>query len=210
MLIHAFFNSGIKAADLSGTSATTEAPNITNVKTLGDPYIGDPKAKVVIAYWSDYQSPQSKQFELTTFQDIIKGYVETGKVKVVFKDFSFLGADSDTAGIYVRAVWLTYPDQFYAWRVAMFNAQGNEKQGFGDEASIIKLTSVIPGIDIKLVQSFVSVNGAELQSEMNADKTEGVGFGIQGTPSFITGTTLIPGEATYTDFAKVIDSELGK
>src|SRR6185295_7298977 len=95
-------------------------------------YIGSENAKVVLAYWSDYQCPFCKAVEVggipqipiePALPEIIKQYVDAGTVRIVFKDYAFLGPDSATAALYEAAVWEAYPTRFYAWREAMFKAQ---------------------------------------------------------------------------------------
>ncbi|MBV9159924.1 MAG: thioredoxin domain-containing protein, partial [Candidatus Kaiserbacteria bacterium] len=51
-------------------------------------------------------------------------------------------------------------------------------------------------------------NKAAYDAAANADKTEGANFGIQGTPGFITGKTLIPGAVDYSQFKSAIDAQL--
>ncbi|HEX8993856.1 MAG TPA: thioredoxin domain-containing protein, partial [Candidatus Paceibacterota bacterium] len=136
----------------TGTTGTNPNPtasaNIKNVKTDGDPFIGQANAPVTIAFWSDFQCPFCKQFELNTLPQMIKDYVDTGKAKIVFMDFPFLGNDSISGALYSRSVWKLYPDQYFAWRTAMYNAQDQEgDQGFGNPATIDKLDATIPGLD---------------------------------------------------------------
>jgi protein-disulfide isomerase len=51
----------------AGTVVPTAKPvNIKDVKVDSDPFIGEANAPVTIAYWSDYQCPFCKQFELNT------------------------------------------------------------------------------------------------------------------------------------------------
>src|SRR3989338_7547032 len=80
--------------------------DIKDVKIAGEPYIGNANAKVVLAFWSDFQCPYCKAVETggipqiptpAAIPDVIKNYVDTGKVKIVFKDYPFLGEDSITA-----------------------------------------------------------------------------------------------------------------
>jgi len=40
--------------------------DISDVKTDGAPFIGDEDAPTTIAYWSDFQCPFCKQFEINT------------------------------------------------------------------------------------------------------------------------------------------------
>ncbi len=194
------------------------AVNIKDVKIDGDPFIGRPNAPVVLAYWSDFQCPYCKAVEVGGIAQIslepalptlIKDYVNTGKLKIVFKDYQFLGNDSITAALYEHAIWKLYPDKFFTWREAMFKAQDDEgDQGFGDEASIIILTKGIAGIDVNKVKSDVTANTVEYQKEIDADREEGTSFGITGTPGFITGKTFIPGAAPIASFIAAIDPQI--
>lgn len=202
-----------------GTGATPAANvNIKDVKTEGNPYIGKANAPVVLAYWSDYQCPFCKAVEVggvpqipidPSIPALIKNYVDTGKLKIVFKDFPFLGEDSVTAAEYEHAIWKLYPDKFYAWREAMFKAQDEEgDQGFGDAASIDKLIKGIAGLDDAKIKADVAANKATYDAEADADKAEGASFGVQGTPGFITGKTLIPGAVDLKTFTDAIDAQL--
>ena len=120
---------------LSAPLDPTSKVNVKDVLMAGEPFIGDPDAPIVIAFWSDFQCPFCKSFETggvpqiptpAAMPEIVKNYVSTGKAKIVFKDFAFLGPDSDTAALYGRAVWELYPAQYIAWRIAMYQAQDGE------------------------------------------------------------------------------------
>ncbi|PIR83910.1 hypothetical protein COU18_00640 [Candidatus Kaiserbacteria bacterium CG10_big_fil_rev_8_21_14_0_10_51_14] len=191
--------------------------DIKDVDLEGEPYIGDKNAPVVLAYWYDYQCPFCKAVDVggipqipiePAMPQIIKDYVDTGKVKVVFKDYAFLGDDSFTAADYGHAVWKLYPDKFYEWHEAMFEAQDEEHGGFGDETSIVALTRTIAGIDADRVKADVAAHSAEYREEADADAQEGASFGISGTPGFITGEVLIPGAAEFPKFKAAIDPQL--
>lgn len=207
--------SGGSATSGSGTPAAEV--NIEDVKTEGAPFIGETNAPVTLAYWFDYQCPFCKAVDVggvpqipiePALPRIVKEYVDTGKVKIVFKDYAFLGPDSMTGALYEHAIWKLYPDKFYEWHTAMFKAQDEENGGFGDEASVFALTRGIAGIDADKVKADVAANRDAYEAEIDADRTEGAGFGIQGTPGFITGKTLIPGAAEFDRFKAAIDSQL--
>jgi protein-disulfide isomerase len=190
----------------TGTSPTATA-NIKDVKTDGDPYIGQASAPITIAFWSDFQCPFCKQFEVNTLPQIIKDYVDTGKAKIVFMDFAFLGNDSITGAVYSHSVWKLYPAQYFAWRTAMYNAQDQEgDQGFGDAASIDKLDATIPGLDAAKIAADVKANGATYQAQADADKAEGQKQGVNATPSFVIGTQLIQGAYPYPTFQQALDA----
>jgi protein-disulfide isomerase len=135
--------------------------------------------------------------------------VDAGKVKVVFLDFTFLGNDSIAAALYSRSVWKLYPNKYFEWRTAMFDAQDEEgDQGFGDPASIDKLNATIAGIDAAKVAADVKANASAYQAAVDADRAEAQKAGVNATPSFIIGTTLIQGAYPYANFKEAIDATL--
>lgn len=193
----------------TGTQPTASQADISKVKTDGDPFIGKADAPVTIAFWSDYQCPFCKQFEVTTLPQIIKDYVDTGKVKIVMMDFAFLGNDSLTGGEYSRAVWKLYPEKYMTWRTAMYQAQDQEgDQGFGNAASIDKLNATIPGLDAAKIAADVKANKAAYDAAMNEDKVEGQKQGINATPGFVIGKQAILGAYPYATFQSAIDAVL--
>ncbi len=202
---------GMRPSPQAGTAptGTAAAVDIKNVKTDGDPFIGKADAPLTIAFWSDFQCPFCKSFELSTLPDIIKDYVDTGKVKVVFMDFTFLGEDSTAAALYSRSIWKLYPSQYFAWRTAMYVAQDAEgDQGFGDAASIDKLDATVSGIDAAKVAADVKANTAAYQALVDADRAEAQKSGVSATPSLIIGTQLIAGAYPYANFQAAIETAL--
>lgn len=203
----------------SGPSAggVAQKVDVKNIKTEGNPFIGRKDAPVTIAFWSDFQCPFCKSVEVggvpqiptpAALPEIIRDYVDTGKVKVVFMDFAFLGDDSTTAALYNQSVWKLYPDQYFTWRTAMYTAQDEEHGGFGNAASIDTLTATIAGIDAARVVADVQANKVAYQAEIDADKAEAQKVGINATPSFVVGTTVLAGAYPYANFKAAIDALL--
>lgn len=196
---------GQQGGDAGGAKA---AVNVKDVKTDGEPFVGKANAPLTMAYWSDYQCPFCKQFETTVLPTLMQKYVDTGKLKIVFKDFAFLGPDSTTAALYKHAVWDLYPDKFFAWNEAMYKAQDQEHGGFGDEASILKLIATIPGLNASKLKAQVAAKKTEYESAITASQAEGGRFGIGGTPGFIVGTRSIDGAQPLQAFTAAIDPQL--
>ena len=186
-----------------------QTADISKVKIAGEPFIGNQNAPVTIAYWYDYQCPFCRQNEETTMPQVVKDYVDTGKVKIVFKDFQFLGADSQTLGQFSRAVWAVTPNKFYQWHKAVFDNQGTENSGWATHDQIMSITtSVLGTTDATKIDQQVTLNGAAYQKEMDADKTEGAAFGVTGTPGSLIGKRLIEGAQPYAAIKQVIDLTL--
>ncbi len=186
-----------------------QAVDVSNVKTAGDPFIGNQNAPATMAYWYDYQCPFCGRNEEQVMPQIVKNYVDTGKLKIVFKDFEFLGPDSQTLGQYSHAVWEAAPDKFYAWHKAVYDNQGTENTGWATQAKILSITkSVLDAATTDQVVNLVKTKGAEYQKIMDADKAEGSALGINGTPGSIIGKRLVEGAQPYAAFQTAIDAAL--
>ena len=210
----------------NGSRLSTDSPqtaakvDIKNVKTDGEPFFGQADAPVTIAFWSDFQCPYCKAFEIGHSQiptpaalpEIIKNYVDTGKVKIVFKDVVFLspraGMDSLTGALYGQSIWKLYPTNYFAWRTAMFVAQDEEGGGFVDAVSIDTLNATIVGIDAVKVAADVKTNTDTYTQQANATTAEAQKLGINSTPSSVIGTQLIVGAVPYAVFQAAIDAIL--
>lgn len=202
------------------TAGGQPAPREVNVKDVnikGEPFIGKENAPLTMAYWFDYQCPYCKAVDVggipqipiePAMPQLIKEYVDTGKLKIVFKDFAFLGPDSMAAAEYKQAVWEMYPEKFYEWHEAMFRAQDQEHGGFGNEESILALIRKIPGMDAAKLKALVAKNKAKYDAAIQASTEEGQKFGIQGTPGFIIGKKAIDGAVALAQFKQAIDSQL--
>jgi protein-disulfide isomerase len=181
----------------NGTDTTNNgatAVDVKDVKTDGNPFIGEKNAPNTMVLFFDYQCPFCKQFEQTVTPKLVDTYVKTGKLKIVFKDFQFLGNDSMDAAVFGRALWESQPDKFYDWYVAMFDAQDEEgDQGFGDLASVEKLAGTVQGLDVSKVDALVKSKRSDYEKAILADRTEGASLGINGTPTIIVGKQLLTG-----------------
>ena len=185
------------------TGGTPAAPSvdIKNVQFGNDPVFGNANAPVTIAFWSDYQCPFCTSFEQNTLPQIMKDYVSTGKAKIVFMDFAFLGNDSITGGEYGRSVWKLYQNKYMTWREAMTNAQDQEgDQGFGNASSIDKLDATIAGLDAAKIAADVKANADTYKAMMDADHAEAGKAGVNATPAFVIGKQLILGAYPYATF----------
>ena len=212
-----FFGLSGKSSATTGDTAKPREVNVKEVKTDGIPFVGKENAPLTMAYWYDYQCPYCKAVDVggvpqipiePSMSMILKDYVETGKLRIVFKDFAFLGPDSLTAAEYKHAIWEMYPAKFYEWHEAMMKAQDEEHSGFGNETTILALIKKIPGMDSTKLKALVAQKKAAYDAVIQADQQEGAKFGIQGTPGFIIGTKAIDGAVGPEQFKAAIDSQL--
>jgi len=217
-----WFNLRSKQSQPQTTTPTTLTPtrlpqainqvpqvDINSVSFVNEPFIGDPQAPVTMAYWMDFQCPLCKRFETQTLPVLKERYIDTGRLRVVFKDFQFLGADSQTAGLIANAIWELYPDLYFRWHELMYQNQDEENGGFGDSTSIFNLIKTsLPEIDVDKVSRLVKEKADTYQQEQDEDKAEGRGFGLRGTPGFVIGQQTIKGAQPTKLYIQLIEAQL--
>jgi protein-disulfide isomerase len=65
-----------------------------SIFATGSPLLGSLDAPVTMVEFGDYQCTNCNRYFHNTEHDILQNYVETGKLKIIFVDFAFIGPDS--------------------------------------------------------------------------------------------------------------------
>src|SRR3989344_8242580 len=68
----------------------------------GDQVLGSPNAPVTFVEFGDFQCPFCGRFYSTTEKELIEKYVKTGQVKLIWRDFAFLGQESFDSAVAAR------------------------------------------------------------------------------------------------------------
>jgi len=194
------------------TAAAPTTANTTAAMALGsrDAILGNPNAKVTLIEYGDYQCPFCVQFFNQTEPQIIQNYVNNGKVRVVFRDFAFLGNESDLAANASQCaedqnkLW-AYHDALYAAKFADDSKGGTEDDGFYTTTELIKIGQQV-GLTMSTFTSCVNNNtDANLVAQ---EKTAASAAGINSTPSFLINGQSLTGAQPYATFQQALDSAL--
>src|SRR5262245_11194762 len=92
------------------------------------PALGSPTAPLTLTEYADLQCPYCAQWTRETLPVLVRDYVRTGKLRIVFRGLAFLGPDSSTA---LRAAHAA-GEQNHLWDVVhgLFTRQGAENTGW--------------------------------------------------------------------------------
>ena len=186
----------------AGPTPTPGAPvNIT--LAANTPFLGNANAKVTVIEYADYQCPFCEQFEKNVWPQLKSQYVDTGKIKFVYQDFAFLGADSNTAG--EAAFCAQDQNKFWEYHDYLFNHQGQENSGWAT-ADKQKLFAGAVGLNTSQFSQCLT-NGKHKQDVLN-QTAAGKTYGVTGTPTvFVNGVSIV-GAQPYNSFKTAIDNAL--
>lgn len=154
----------------------TESKLIQN----GSPIMGDPSSPITILEWGDYQCTFCHNFHQSTLNSIKHDFIETGKVKLVFKDFPLNGPDS------VLASEATYcaqdQEKYWQYHDELYKNWGGENTGWVTRASLDTFANTV-GID--LIQFNQCLDVHKYNKRVNQMYEFGRELGIDATPSFL-------------------------
>lgn len=196
----------------AGTTVASTTETTAQAMTLGprDAILGNASATVTLIEYGDYQCPFCGEFFSQTEPEIVQNYVNTGKVRMVFRDFAFLGPESTVAANAAQCaedqdkLW-PYHDALYSAKVADDANGGQEDDGFFSTAELLKLGQQV-GLNMATFTSCVENNtDANIVSQ---EKSDAAAVGITATPSFLLNGQMITGAQPYSVFQSAIDSAL--
>jgi len=196
---------------------TPDAPRAINPTVLADDdaVLGDKNAPVTIVEFSDFQCPFCRTFWSATLSQIKKEYIDTGKVKFIFRDFplSFHPAAEPSAEATECA-----DDQNKYWEMSDVIFTEQAKRGEGTiQYTVTDIKKWAGQIGLDMAKFNSCLDSGKYKSEVEKDAQAGASFGVSGTPTtFINGRMMADGNGNsigaspFAVFKGIIDAELAK
>lgn len=190
---------------------TNISVSISSLNLSSIPYEGNASAKINIIEFGDYQCPVCAIFSVQTEPQLLKDYVDSGKARFYFIDFSFLGPDSITLA---EGAWCANEqNHYYDYHDFVYANQGGENTGWATPDKLKSFATGITGLNTEQFNSCLDSN--KYRSKVQEDSAIASNSGVQGTPAFFIGNPSIgyvhlAGNQRYDVFAQTIDSQLSK
>ena len=102
-------------------SACAEASPLPTEEALKERVLGQANAPVTIIEYSSLSCPHCAQFHNNVLPKLKKNYIDTGKVKLVYRDFP-LGGPAYIAAMMARCA---KPDRYFQFLDVLFRDQAN-------------------------------------------------------------------------------------
>ena len=190
-----------------------EDPNKTFVVSIDDdPVLGNANAPVTLIEFSDYRCPFCNRFATDSLAQLKKNYVDTGKLKIVLRDFSIHPPQSDDAALAAQCAL----DQSKYWEYHNLLWVKYAKEDEFTRDNLKKYASEV-GLNASSFNACLDSN--KHRSEIDKDSQEGRDLGVSGTPTLFIGKSAADGKVTaikivgaqpYDTFATAIDGLLPK
>jgi protein-disulfide isomerase len=194
------------AGRLSDAFAQAPTPTpipIGEIPTEGAPSKGDQDAPVLMIEYSDYQCPYCSRYVQETLPLIEENYIQTGKVRYVFKDFPLsFHAQANLAAQAARCAG----DQGDYW--GMHDLLFANQQDWANDGAAQTFSGYAGqlGLDTSRFDSCLA-SGVYADAIKN-ETQEGLSVGVSGTPAFFVNGQFISGAQPYQAFQQAIEAAL--
>lgn len=190
----------------SSSSAPPESWEQLVRREADDPMaLGEVDAPVVMIAYSEFQCPFCGKFARDTEPVLVEKYVEDGTLRIEWRDFPYLGAESAVAARGGRAA--AAQDRFWEFEEAMYADQLPPNSGKLDEDHLVSVAEEI-GLDVDRFRDDLA--SPEVEKAVQKDFAEGQAIGVTGTPAFVINGVPVIGAQPVEVFEQTIEKAAGE
>ncbi len=174
--------------------------------TEKDFVIGNEDAKITIIEYASLSCSHCADFHVNTLETLKKEYIDTGMVRMVFRDYPF-----NYPALLGSMVLRCIPENYrYDYMNALFKLQPdwvNKK----NKKTIQELYKIMQSGGMTKEEYDACIYNTELENEILEGVMEAQNqFNIKSTPSFIINGKLVEGNKSIKEFRQIIDKILSQ
>ena len=193
-------------------SQTNPSSTIISVSLDDDPVKGDPNAPITIVEFSDFQCPFCARFFTETLPLIEKNYIETGKVKIVYRDFPIPSIHQNAIPAAIAAECADEQGMFWEFHDKLFENQ-ILWQDLDNQNVVRTFEQYADELALDTDTFNTCLESAKYLEEVQNDLNDGASYGVAGTPGFFIGNEkigygMVSGAQPYSTFQQVFDQLL--
>lgn len=181
------------------TAAKSAADEHVKVRIDDGYFLGHTDAPLTLVEFADYQCPFCRHFHATTFPELRRNYIETGKLRYVALDLP-LDFHRDASKAAVSALCAGEQYKFWEMRDLLLSSVSNLTQD--------AILSYAQQLQLDLPVFRTCVESDKYLPKIKRDRTQADSVGISGTPTFVLGKTAkgeiegvrIIGAVPYSEF----------
>lgn len=197
----------------SASVAIAQAPNDVRVAVQSTPALGQESARVTIVEFSDYQCPFCRRHSSQVFPELVKEYVNTGKVRYVFRDFPIASIHPQAHRLHEAAHCAGDQSRYWEMHDRLFDDPQRT-----DAKDLVARARAL-GLDGPRFERCLA--GGVHAAKVRQGTADGEKARVRGTPTFFLGFTepdgapirpqrLVVGAQPYAAFKQAIDSLLAE
>jgi protein-disulfide isomerase len=173
---------------------------------IPDMILGNPDSKVVLTEYASFTCPHCANFHSAVFKDLKRDYIDTGKIKFVYREVYF-----DRYGLWAAMVARCGGEMRYFGIADILYSTQKEWAASDDPATVVgnlKKIGLTAGMDEATLNACLN-DGPKAQAMVEKYQTDTAADDISSTPSFVL-NGVKHSNMGYAELAKLLDEELAK
>jgi protein-disulfide isomerase len=163
--------------------------------------LGNPDAPVTIVEFSDYQCPFCERHFQQTWPQLRAEFIETGRVRYVFKDFPLTNIHPQAPKAHQAARCAGEQNAYWQMHDRIFEDQ-SEWANQASHVDVFKGYATELNLDTAAFDA--CLDSGRWAETVNADLAEGASLGVRGTPTFFVNGYPFVGAQPYEVFQQAI------
>ncbi|UYM14233.1 DsbA family protein [Endozoicomonas euniceicola] len=182
-------------AQENAQKTSLEAKKDELFNTPGDPFIGNPKGKVAMVYFADYNCGHCKRQDLI-LEQMVKQHPD---LKIIYKELPVLGGASREVAELVLAAHKNHPDVYQKLHQRLMSRPGRH------DSTSIAAAFKAEGLDIETLKKKVDNN---IKAKIDNNLRLASELGIRGTPATVFADEVLGGFTKADQLSEKIKSRL--
>jgi protein-disulfide isomerase len=166
--------------------------------------LGKADAPVTLVEYSDFQCPYCLRHFSETQARLVTDYVNSGKVRLVFKHFPIPELHPQAFQASVASECAGEQGKFWAYHGVLFQRFGARTVDYTPAG----LGGYATGLQLDREKFDACLRDEKITARINADRQEGSRLGVRGTPTFFVNGQQLVGAQPYEAFKAAIDAAL--
>ena len=176
-------------------TSSLEARKDELFNTSDDPFTGNPKGKVAMVYFTDYNCGFCKR-QGPVLEQMVKQYPD---LKVIYKELPVLGETSREAAELILAAHASHPDMYQKLHHRLMSKPG------GHNSASIAAAFKAEGLDAEALKKKVDNN---IRTKVDNNLRLASELGIRGTPAMVFADEVLGGFTNADQLSEKIKSRL--
>jgi len=173
-------------------------------KADGGRIAGDSAAKVIVLEVSDFQCPYCKTFHDETYPAVKAAYVDKGLTRIAYVNLP-LRSHQNAWPAAEAAMCASVQGKFWSMHDSLFRSQERWAELTKPDTMFARFGRTLQ-LDAKAYEACITSHATRPLIAADAERSSNAG--INGTPAFIIGDSLISGAYPFAAFKRVIDANL--
>jgi len=173
---------------------------VVQVSADNDAVLGDSDAPVTIIEFSDYECPFCVRFYSETEKQIRSQYIDTGKVKLIYRDFPLTSIHAQAQKAAEAAECAGEQGKYWEMHDMLFES--------GVSGGVTSFKSYASNLGLDTAKFNDCLDSGKFYDEVQKDMRDGSASGVRGTPAFFINGKMISGAQPFSVFQQAIEAEL--